>query len=101
MVLGTGTSYKPETLRQCDKKVKTKSQKVFGANSYVCRSYRGKTGRGGLFLDMLQHSMQEIPELQFVFVKVPGLQACSFIKKKLQHKFFSVNIAKLLETAFL
>ena len=25
--------------------VKTKSQKVFGANSYVCRSYRGKTGR--------------------------------------------------------
>ena len=26
--------------------VKTKSQKVLGANSYVCRSYRGKTGRG-------------------------------------------------------
>ena len=27
------------------KKVKTKSQKVLGANSYICRSYRGKTGR--------------------------------------------------------
>ena len=26
-----------------------KSQKVFGANSYVCRGYKGKTGRGGLF----------------------------------------------------
>ena len=25
--------------------IKTKSQKVLGANSYVCRSYRGKTGR--------------------------------------------------------
>ena len=26
--------------------VKTKSQKVLVANSYVCISYRGKTGRG-------------------------------------------------------
>ena len=29
--------------------IKTKSQKVLGANSYVCRSYRGKTSMGGLF----------------------------------------------------
>ena len=29
--------------------VKTKSQKVLGSNSYVCRSYRGKAGRWGLF----------------------------------------------------
>ena len=28
------------------KRVKTKSQKVLGANSYVCRSCWGKTGRG-------------------------------------------------------
>ena len=28
----------------------TKSQKVFGANSYVCRSYMGKGGSGA-FLD--------------------------------------------------
>ena len=33
-------------LHQCDKRFKTKSQKVLGANSYVCRSYRGKIGRG-------------------------------------------------------
>ena len=45
--LGTGTKYKLEVLHQCGKKVKTKSQKVLGANSYVCESYRGKTGRGG------------------------------------------------------
>ena len=34
-------------LHQCGKKVKTKSQKVFGANSYICRGYRGEPGRGG------------------------------------------------------
>ena len=27
--------------------IKTKSQKVLGPNSYICRSYRGKTGGGG------------------------------------------------------
>ena len=31
-------------LHQCGKSVKTKSQKVLGRNSYVCRSYRGKIG---------------------------------------------------------
>ena len=44
--LGTDTRYKLEILHQCGKRVKTKSQKVLGANSYICRSYRGKTGRG-------------------------------------------------------
>ena len=34
-----------ETLHQFGKRVKAKSQKVLGANSYVCRNYRGKTGR--------------------------------------------------------
>ena len=33
-----------EILHQSVKRVKTKSRKVLGANSYVCRSYRGKTG---------------------------------------------------------
>ena len=45
--LGTGTRYKLEILHQCAKRVKTKSQKIFGANSYVCRSYSGKGGSGG------------------------------------------------------
>ena len=43
-------SAKPEILRQCGKRFKTKSQKVFGANSYICISYRGKTDRGNLFV---------------------------------------------------
>ena len=33
-------------LHQCGKTVKTVSQKVLGANSYVCRSYKGKIGKG-------------------------------------------------------
>ena len=43
------TRYGLEMLHQCGKKVKTKSQIVVWANSYVCRSYRGKTGGWGLF----------------------------------------------------
>ena len=45
--LGTGTRYGLEISGQCGKRVKTKSQKVLGANLYVCRSNREKTGRGG------------------------------------------------------
>ena len=41
--------YGVEILQQCDKRVKTKSQKVLGANSSVCRGYRKKTGTVGIF----------------------------------------------------
>ena len=37
--------YKLEILQQPGKRVRTKSQKVLWANFYICRSYRGKTGR--------------------------------------------------------
>ena len=43
--LGTGTSYGLVILHQWGKRVKTESQKVVGTNFYVCRSYKGKTGR--------------------------------------------------------
>ena len=36
-------------LHKCGKRVITKSQKMLRANSYVCRNYRGKAGRDGLF----------------------------------------------------
>ena len=39
---GIDTRYCHENLHQLSKKVKTKSQKVLGANSYVCRSYSEK-----------------------------------------------------------
>ena len=40
---------KLEILHQCGKRVKTKSQKVLVANSYICRCYREKTGRGRFY----------------------------------------------------
>ena len=40
---------KLETLHQCGKRVKTKSQKVLEPNSDICRSYRESTGRWGAF----------------------------------------------------
>ena len=49
-IIWTGTRYKLEILHQSVENVKTKSQKVLGPNSYVCRSYRGKTGRGGFLV---------------------------------------------------
>ena len=36
--------------------------------------------------------------LKSPFNKVTGLKACNFIKKRLQHRSFPVNIAKLLRT---
>ena len=38
-----------EILHQCGESVKNRSQKVFGAKSYVCRSYKEKAVRGYLF----------------------------------------------------
>ena len=35
-----------------------------------------------------------------LFNNVPGLQACNFINKKLQHRCFPVNIAKLFKSNF-
>ena len=43
---------------------------------------------------------RKTPALESLFNKVPVLQGCSFIKKKLQQRCFPVNIAKLLITAF-
>ena len=45
MGLALGT-YGLEILHQSGKSVKTKSQKILGTNSYVCRSYRRKIARG-------------------------------------------------------
>ena len=40
-------------------------------------------------------------ELKSLFNKVADLQACKFIKKRLQLRCFPLNIAKFLRTAFL
>ena len=52
----------------------------------------------GVFLDILQYS-QETSVLESLFNKVAGLNTCNFIKKRLRHRYFPVNIAKSLRTA--
>ena len=47
--LGLALGINLKLCNNIEKRVKTKSQEVLEATSYVCRSYRGKTGRGGLF----------------------------------------------------
>ena len=39
--------------------------------------------------------------LESLFNKAAGLKACNFIKKRLQHRCFPVNIAKFLRTFIL
>ena len=41
---------------------------------------------------------KKIPVLESVFNKVAGLKAYNFIKNRLQHRCFPVNIAKILRT---
>ena len=53
-----------------------------------------------LFFIILQNS-KETPVLGSLFNKVAALKAYSFIKKRLQHRCFPVNIAKFLKTAFI
>ena len=42
-----------------------------------------------------------MPVLESIFNKVAGLQACNFIKKRLQHRCFPVHIVKFLRTSIL
>ena len=43
---------------------------------------------------------RKTPVLESLFNKAAGLKVCNFIKKKLQHMFFPVNMAKCLTIAF-
>ena len=64
---GTGTRHELEILQQCGKSVRTKSLKVLGSNCYVCRSYRGKSGRRAFLappppiLNRLKNKAENIP----------------------------------------
>ena len=51
-LFGTCTRYGLEILNQCERKVKTKSQKFLVTNYYVL-SYRAKTGRGSFLSPLL------------------------------------------------
>ena len=36
--------------------------------------------------------------LEFLFNKVAAFQVCDFIKERLQHRYFPVNVQKILRT---
>ena len=46
IIISILSGFDQKSLQQCSKRVKAERREVFKANSYVCRSYRGKTGRG-------------------------------------------------------
>ena len=81
-----------QTLHHCAKRAKIKSQKVLGANSYVCRSYGGKTGRG-TFLALplswigLRRSHSEM------FFKIGALKSFAIFRGK--HLCWSLFLIKL------
>ena len=66
--------YKLEILHQSIKRVKTK---VLGANSYVCRSYRGKTGRDA-FLHPLPPILNRV-KMEFIQTLCWDLRATSIL----------------------
>ena len=69
-------------------------------HSFMKKSYTAK-----IFWKILLQNVSNIPRkapmLESLFNKVSGLQAWSFIRKRLQHRCFHVNIAKYLRTPIL
>ena len=52
-----------------------------------------------MFLKIVQY-LRETPVLESLFNTVAGHQAFNFIRKRLQHRYFPVNIAKLYKSSF-
>ena len=51
--------------------------------------------------DGFESNCSDRPVLEYLSNKVVGFKAGNFIKKRLQHRCFPVNIAKVLRTTFL
>ena len=60
----------------------------------------GPLYKKAVLLKNSQYSL-EAPMLEYLFNKVAGLQTYNFIKKRLQHSHFPVNMAQFLRTPFL
>ena len=52
-------------------------------------------------IDVLKNVHKKTPVQELLFNIVSGLEDSSFIKKRFQHKYFLVNIAKFLRTPIL
>ena len=53
-----------------------------------------------LIAKLEEYRLDKTHVLESLFNKISGLKVCNFIRKKLQHRCFPVNIAKFLRTAF-
>ena len=47
-----------------------------------------------------RNTHRKIPMLDFLPIKVVGLKVCNFTKKRLQYRYFTVDIAKFSRTPF-
>ena len=68
--------YGLEILQQRGKRVKSKSQTVLGASSYVCRSYRGKTSREEPFCVLILNRVKGLTWNTFATIFTEQVLAC-------------------------
>ena len=69
----------------------------FLAWSFICLIIRSNHRR----CSIKEAAQRKTLVLESLFDKVAALHACNFIKKRLQHRCFAVNIAKFLRTLIL
>ena len=51
-------------------------------------------------IGVFKNFARKTPVLESLFNNITGMKAWNFLKKRLQHKRFPVNITKFLRTAF-
>ena len=96
LILGPlALSWKP--LHQCGKRVKTKNQKVLGANFYLNRSYRGETGREGLFAPSPPHLLIQ-NRLNVNFAPVSVCQGVNVVRSVFCYPYVSFLAKPLFTT---
>ena len=57
--------------------------------------------KGCFFFKKIRKLPRKTPLLESLLTKVAGLQACGFIKKRLQYGYFPVKFASFLRTSIL
>ena len=76
------------------------SRKVHQSLWSYRNSHRRYSVQKGIFLKIHKFRRKK-PALESLFNKVSGLEACNFIKKRFQHRFFPGRFAKSLRTPIL
>ena len=86
---GTGARYGLDILHNSGKSVETKSQKICGTSSDICRSYKGNTSRVTFFLNRINEVEAFVTigiciQMQiYIFSKIIPLMISNFKKESL------------------